>query len=209
MSIDKLKDLVRSEYKNISSALNQLAEDKTINEIKYISDLVIKTKQANGKVIFTGIGKNVYACQKLAASFSSIGIPSFFMDAVHAVHGDLGVIGNNDMLICMSKSGNTSELINTLIHLYNNKERFNFPIIGIDCNVSGTKNGFDQYCDYTIHINSFEEIDSMNIVPTTSAIILQIVGDLIGVYSAEALGFNRELFKLNHPGGTIGQTLSK
>lgn len=209
MSIDKLKDLVRSEYKNLSSALNQLAEDKTINEIKHVSDLVIKTKQSGGKVIFTGIGKNVYACQKLAASFSSIGIPSFFMDAVHAVHGDLGVIGNNDMLICMSKSGNTSELVNTLIHLHNNKERFNFPIIGIDCNISEIENGFDQYCDYTIHINSFEEIDSMNIVPTTSAIILQIVGDIIGVYSAESLGFNREIFKLNHPGGTIGQTLSK
>lgn len=209
MSIDKLKDLVRSEYKNLSSALNQLAEDKTINEIKHVSDLVIKTKQNGGKVIFTGIGKNVYACQKLAASFSSIGIPSFFMDAVHAVHGDLGVIGNNDMLICMSKSGNTSELINTLIHLHNNKERFNFPIIGIDCNISEIENGFDKYCDYTIHINGFEEIDSMNIVPTTSAIILQIVGDIIGVYSAESSGFNSQIFKLNHPGGTIGQTLSK
>jgi arabinose-5-phosphate isomerase len=205
-----LEDYIKNEITNVHLALNGLlVTPGNILGMEYLKQEIVKTVNSKGKVIFTGIGKNVYACEKLAASYSSIGIPSFFMDAVHAVHGDLGVLGDNDLLVCLSKSGNTSELVNTLTYINANKDKFTFKIVGIDCNVSGVENGFDKFCNFAIHVNTYNEIDSLNLVPTVSAIVLQIVGDIVGVYAAEsALGFNKDVFKLNHPGGTIGQTLS-
>lgn len=203
-----MKKYIKKEIENINNSLIELLDEGTLKKLESYKEIIAETVKIEGKVIFTGIGKNVYACQKLAASYSSIGIPSFFMDAVHAVHGDLGVLGNNDVLICMSKSGNTSELANTLAYIHANKERFKFDVLGIDCNVSGVPNAFDKYCHDVIHINTHNEIDKLNLVPTVSAIILQMVGDILGVATAEEiLGFNREVFKLNHPGGTIGITL--
>lgn len=202
-----MKKYIESEIKNINDSLNWILNNpRTHADMHNIADHIKNTVNKGGKVIFTGIGKNVYACEKLAASYSSIGIPSFFLDAVHAVHGDLGVLSDNDLLICMSKSGNTSELINTLSHIKNN-DNFKFKMIGIDCNM-GMPNGFDKYCDLSLHLNTFNEIDYMNLVPTVSAIMLQVVGDIIGVYTAEnLLGFNREKYRQNHPGGQIGITL--
>lgn len=203
-----LEHYIATEITNLDLALNGILVSPTVcSKMEQLKDLIVKTVNNKGKVIFTGIGKNVYACEKLAASYSSIGIPSFFLDAVHAVHGDLGVLSDNDLLICLSKSGNTSELINTLSYI-KSQDKFKFTVVGLDCNTSNQQNGFDRFCDLTIHVNTYKEIDSLNLVPTVSAIVLQIVGDIIGVYAAESsLGFNSELFKLNHPGGTIGQTL--
>jgi arabinose-5-phosphate isomerase len=168
---------------------------------------IVQTKLAGGKIIFTGVGKNVFACQKLAASYSSIGIPTIFLDAVHAVHGDLGIVDGNDTIIAMSKSGNTSELINMLKHLEYNRHHFPSKVWGIDC--GKVDNGFDNFCHETIHLYIPNEIDDMNLVPTVSAIMLQIAGDLVGVAAAEQLGLNPELYGFNHPGGTIGKTLKK
>lgn len=204
-----MKKYINLELTTIQQSLDGIiANQENLDIMEKYQDTIAHTVKNGGKVIFTGIGKNVYACQKLAASYSSIGIPSFFMDAVHAVHGDLGVLSNNDLLICMSKSGNTSELANTLAYIHSNRDKFQFTVFGIDCNVTGVDNAFDKYCDEVLHVNTYNEIDALNLVPTTSAIILQIVGDIIGVATAEqSLGFNREVFRLNHPGGTIGITL--
>ena len=186
---------------------NNTSERTKLEELK---QEIVSTVQSEGKIIFTGIGKNVFACQKLAASYSSIGIPSYFVDAVHAAHGDLGTIGENDLIIALSKSGNTSELINMLNHLTNNKDRFPNKIIGIDCHNSVvTENGFEIHCDKVIHLWCVEEIDEMDLVPTVSAVLLQIIGDIVGVGAAEILGLNKKIFRLNHPGGTIGETLKK
>jgi arabinose-5-phosphate isomerase len=176
-------------------------------QLEKLKTAIVQTKMNGGKIIFTGIGKNVFACQKLAASYSSIGIPTFFLDAVHAVHGDLGIVGDKDLIIAMSKSGNTSELTNMLEHLQWNLDRFPSPVWGLDC--GKLNNGFDNLCDETIHLYVPMEIDEMNLVPTVSAIMLQIAGDLVGVAAAEQLGLNSEIYGYNHPGGTIGKTLKK
>ena len=204
-------DLLEAEITNLNLSLRGLIvnSDSSIIKMEAIKNAIIYTKDHGGKVIFTGIGKNVYAAQKLAASYSSIGIPSFFMDAVHAVHGDLGVLSSNDLLICMSKSGNTAELINTLKYIKSKPSKFPFNVVGIDCHLSENKNGFDEYCDLVLHVNTFNEIDKLNLVPTVSLIVLQIIGDVIGVKAAEEIGFNKEIFKANHPGGSIGEQLSK
>lgn len=207
-----LKIYFEKEIDSLISALRFAKGDSlTRRQLDKLKEDIKSTVKNGGRVVFTGIGKNVYACQKLAASYSSIGIPSFFLDAVHAVHGDLGVLRPGDLLIAQSKSGNTSELVNTLIHLDNNKEHFKIKTWGIDCKGfnTGTQNGFDKLCDETIHLDVESEIDTLNMVPTVSALVLQAIGDIVGVSAAEDLGFNGELFAINHPGGTIGKTLSK
>lgn len=185
-----------------------ITNDMIVGKMQQIEQDIIETVNNGGKVIFTGIGKNVYAAQKLAASYSSIGIPSFFLDAVHAVHGDIGVLNNNDLLICMSKSGNTAELITTLKHIHNNRNHFKFKMIGIDCNPD-KETGFDLYCDYSLSIPTSGEMDKLGMVPTISLLMIQIIGDTIGVSASEKLGFGAELFGLNHPGGSIGKVLNK
>lgn len=206
-----LRDYLESQKESLDQAFDYLLSNadllKSINRLKAS---VINTKLRGGKVIFTGVGKNVFACQKLAASFSSIGIPSFFLDAVHAVHGDLGILSSNDLLIAISKSGNTQELINTLNHIKSNThyENFNFDMWGIDCNTT-KENSFDKLCNEVIHLNIPHEIDHLNLVPTVSAVFLQMIGDIVGVAAGEELGFDAEIFSMNHPGGTIGKSLSK
>ncbi len=205
-----MKNLLEAEITNLNLALRGILVDQTsMTKMDAIKDAIIYTKDHGGKVIFTGIGKNVYAAQKLAASYSSIGIPSFFMDAVHAVHGDLGVLSSNDLMICMSKSGNTAELINTLKYIKSKPSKFPFTVIGIDCHLAEERNGFDEYCDLTLHVNTYNEIDKLNLVPTVSLIVLQIIGDVIGVKAAEDMGFNKEIFRSNHPGGELGHILNR
>jgi len=204
----KISKHIQNTQNYLNQSLTDLLTDNNIKTIDNIIEDIIKTVNNKGKVIFTGIGKNVYAAQKLAASYSSIGIPSFFLDAVHAVHGDIGVMNDNDLLICMSKSGNTSELINTLIHINNNKKTFKFKVIGIDCNPDN-ENGFNKYCDYSLSIKTDNELDILNMVPTISLLMIQIVGDIIGIEASEQLGFSSEKFSINHPGGSIGKALSK
>ncbi len=193
---------------SLEQAMHYAKTDVVVRQqLEKLKTAIVQTKINGGKIIFTGIGKNVFACQKLAASYSSIGIPTFFLDAVHAVHGDLGIVGDKDLIIAMSKSGNTSELTNMLEHLQWNLDRFPSPVWGLDC--GKLNNGFDNLCDETIHLYVPMEIDEMNLVPTVSAIMLQIAGDLVGVAAAEQLGLNPELYGFNHPGGSIGKTLKK
>ena len=205
--MERIEAIIRKGTSSLNQSLNSIANTDTMNLIRELTKDVVDAKINGKKVIFTGIGKNVYAAQKLAASFSSLGIPSFFMDAVHAVHGDLGILNPGDILICQSKSGNTAELINTLQHIDNNKEHFNVTVWGIDC--SQKHNFFDLYCDKVIHLHIGEELDPHNMVPTISALTIQMVGDIVGVAASQDLKFTQAHFGINHPGGSIGKTINK
>ena len=205
--MERIEAIIRKGTSSLNQSLNSIANTTTMNLIRELTKNVVDAKTNGKKVIFTGIGKNVYAAQKLAASFSSLGIPSFFMDAVHAVHGDLGILNPGDILICQSKSGNTIELINTLKHIDNNKDHFGITIWGIDC--SSKSNSFDLYCDEVIHLNIGEELDPHNMVPTISALTIQMVGDIVGVAASQDLKFTQAQFGINHPGGSIGNTINK
>jgi arabinose-5-phosphate isomerase len=206
--MENITKYINREINGLLYSLNTIKDNKvTKTKIDILETEIEVASRNGGKIIFTGVGKNVFACQKLAASYSSIGIPSFFLDAVHAVHGDLGVISKNDIIIAMSKSGNTAELVNMLSHLKSNKDRFPSDVYGIDCGLPDNK--FDDLCDMVIHLDVPNEIDEMNLVPTISAVMLQIVGDIIGISVAESMGLNKEKYGINHPGGTIGQITNK
>lgn len=174
-----------------------------INAIKNFElpiDIVDAITNCSGKLIFTGIGKNSFVAAKSAATFSSIGVPSFYVDAVHMVHGDFGMISENDIIIALSKSGNTEELVHTVKYLENLKYK---SLITIDFSESSE---ISKYSDYALHLQSTKEMDKWNKVPTNSLLFMQYCIDKIGIAVMEKKNFTLAEFILTHPGGSIGQS---
>ena len=136
------------------------------------------------KVIFSGVGKNSFICKKAAATFSSVGIPSFFVDPTGVSHGDAGQIEKKDILIVISNSGNTSELINLL----NYANRFRIKIIGIAANVNSM---LIKASDIKIHYPKLKEADQNNIVPTTSTSFVMLLCDCLATTIMEKKNFKK------------------
>lgn len=159
-------------------------------------------KQNKATVFLTGIGKNAHVASTTASTFSSIGIKSRFLDPVEAVHGEMGNIENNDLIIAISKSGNTSELLNFL-----KKFKEINKVTKIVSLSSNEKSQMVTLADLSIVIDIEKEIDKYNIVPTISIATYILFLQSIGYCVAEQKGFNLAMFKKNHPGGAIGDKL--
>jgi arabinose-5-phosphate isomerase len=187
-----VKDFYKSHIESIQTSYEHLEDDK----VEMMIDFMMKCK---GKILFTGIGKNGHVAAKATSTMSSIGLPCFFIDAVDSVHGDMGVIDENDVLIAISKSGNTDELINFLYHV-NHK---NCKIISIHSN---TDNQSQKYCclDINLHVN--KEADHLNIVPTSSIAIFTIFLQSVACEISRRKNLTLKQFVKNHPGGSIGKT---
>ena len=180
----------------------QIAELKKIKKIfnnSFIKavDLILNCK---GKVIFAGIGKSGLIARKISATFSSVGIPSFFCDPAQALHGDMGQIEKRDILIIFSYSGNTSELTNMLKYA----NRYRIKIIGI---ASKPESILLKASDIKLIIPKVKEADLTGIVPTTSTTIALLLGDCLATTVMYQRNFSKEKFKIFHPGGNIGSSL--
>ena len=180
----------------------QINELKKINKVFNNSfskaiDLILNAKS---KVLFTGVGKNSFVCRKSAATFSSVGIPSFFVDPTGASHGDMGQIGKKDILIVISNSGNTSELFNIL--KFANRNRI--KIIGI---ASDPKSILLKASDVKIITPKIKESDPNNIVPTSSTSFTMLLCDCMATTIMTKRKFSKENFRLFHSGGKLGETL--
>jgi arabinose-5-phosphate isomerase len=193
--------------KNYISLANKAA-DIQINELKKIKkifnnsfieaiDLIINCK---GKVIFAGIGKSGLIARKISATFSSVGIPSFFCDPAQALHGDMGQIEKKDILIIISYSGNTSELTNMLKFA----NRYRIKIIGV---ASKPDSILLKASDIKLIIPKVKEADVTGMVPTTSTTITLLLGDCLATTVMYQKKFSKEKFKVFHPGGNIGRAL--
>lgn len=154
----------------------------------------------NGRVIVCGIGKSANIAQKMVATFNSTGTPAIFMHAADAIHGDLGIIQNNDIVICLSKSGNTPEitLLIPLIKMLGSK------IIAI---VGNTDSYLAKNADYVINCNVSKEACPNNLAPTASSTAQLVIGDAIAVCLIAMRGFSPDDFARIHPGGTLGKQL--
>ena len=194
----------KNSYINLAkkAANLQIKELKKINKVFNVSfvkavDLILSCK---GKVIFAGIGKSGLIARKISATFSSVGIPSFFCDPAQALHGDMGQIEKKDILIIFSYSGNTSELTNML--KYANRSRI--KIIGI---ASKPDSLLLKASDIKLLLPKVKESDVTGVVPTSSTSITLLLGDCLATTAMHKRNFSKEKFKIFHPGGNIGSSL--
>jgi arabinose-5-phosphate isomerase len=153
-----------------------------------------------GKVIFAGIGKSGLIARKISATFSSVGIPSFFCDPAQALHGDMGQIEKRDVLIIFSYSGNTAELTNMLKYA----NRYRIKIIGV---ASKPESILLKASDVKLILPKVKEADITGMVPTSSTTITLLLGDCLATTVMYQKKFSKEKFKVFHPGGNIGSSL--
>jgi len=184
------------------SAQIQINELKKINKVFNNSfvkaiNLILNCK---GKVIFAGIGKSGLIARKVSATFSSVGIPSFFCHPSEALHGDMGQIEKKDILIIFSYSGNTEELTNMLKYA----NRFRIKIIGI---ASKSDSILLKASDVKLVLPKVKEADITGMVPTSSTSISLILGDCLATTVMYQKKFSKDKFKVFHPGGNIGSSL--
>lgn len=155
---------------------------------------------SNGRLVVTGVGKSAIIGMKISATLNSTGTKSMFMHAADAIHGDLGMIDNDDIVICLSKSGTTPE-IKTLVPLLKNRGN---KLIGMTAHA-------DSYLatqsDAVLHVNVPAEADPHNLAPTTSTTAQLVMGDALAVCLMEINGFKPEDFARSHPGGALGKAL--
>lgn len=155
---------------------------------------------SNGRLVVTGVGKSAIIGMKISATLNSTGTKSMFMHAADAIHGDLGMIDNDDIVICLSKSGTTPE-IKTLVPLLKNRGN---KLVGMTAHA-------DSYLatqsDAVLHVNVPAEADPHNLAPTTSTTAQLVMGDALAVCLMEINGFKPEDFARSHPGGALGKAL--
>jgi arabinose-5-phosphate isomerase len=160
-------------------------------------ELIYKSK---GRVVITGIGKSAIIANKIVATLNSTGTPSIFMHAADAIHGDLGLVQKNDIVICLSKSGNTPE-IKVLTPLLKRTEN---PLIAI----TGNPNSFlGQHADFVFNSFVEKEVCPNNLAPTTSTTAQLVMGDALAVCLLNLRDFSEQDFAKYHPGGALGKKL--
>jgi len=164
------------------------------------SDAVELIYNSNGRVIITGIGKSAIIANKIVATLNSTGTPSVFMHAADAIHGDLGLVLKNDVVICISKSGNTPE-IKVLIPLLKKAKN---PLIAITGNI---KSVLAEQADFVFNSFVKKEVCPNNLAPTTSTTAQLVMGDALAVCLLKIRGFSSRDFAKYHPGGALGKKL--
>tara|TARA_B100000965_G_scaffold346888_1_gene318670 strand:+ start:205 stop:1182 length:978 start_codon:yes stop_codon:yes gene_type:complete len=181
----------------IQDEINALKKIKSSvgNTFNQIVKTILNCK--NGKIIISGVGKSGIISKKWAATFSSIGIPSFFLDASNASHGDMGQITSNDIVVLISLSGESEELKNIIQYVSRNK---NIKLIGI----TSKKNSIlYKNSDIKFLMPYVKEADKGNIVPTSSTTVQLVLGDAIAITCMRYNNFGNLDFKKFHPGGSL------
>lgn len=155
---------------------------------------------AKGRIILTGIGKSGHVARKIAATFASTGAPAFFVHANEASHGDLGMIGDGDVVLALSKSGQNSELADVIAYT----RRFHIPLIAL---TAAADSPLGRAADVALLLADSEEVTSEVKAPTTSTTLQIALGDALAVALLERRGFTAHDFKTFHPGGKLGAML--
>jgi arabinose-5-phosphate isomerase len=195
------KEILNIAKRTIDIELETLFDLKESLDHSFIKAIEI-LYNCKGKVIFTGIGKSGHIARKISSTFSSTGTPSIFLHPAEAIHGDLGIIDKEDVLVIISNSGETEEIINIIPYL----KFLNVPIICITGNINST---LAQKSDVVIDIKIKREACPFNLAPTSSTTAILVLGDALAITLMELKGFTKEQFAKLHPGGLIGKRLKK
>jgi len=197
--LNKKESILHNAIKTITAEsdaikhLTTLLDDDFANSVQLIY-------HSKGRVIITGIGKSAIIATKIVATLNSTGTPAVFMHAADAIHGDLGLILEDDIVICISKSGNTPE-IKVLVPLIKNA---NNKMIAI----TGNKESFlGQQADFVLNTFVHKEACPNNLAPTTSTTAQMVMGDALAICLLEIRGFSSRDFAKYHPGGALGKKL--
>ncbi|CAM2838950.1 arabinose-5-phosphate isomerase [Flavobacterium succinicans] len=193
------ENLLALAKKTILSESESIAKLTTFLDDHFIAT-VEKIYHSKGRVVVTGIGKSAIIAQKIVASLNSTGTPALFLHASEAIHGDLGMIQNEDVIICISKSGNSPE-IKVLVPLL---KRFGNTLIGITGNMTSF---LAKGSHFVLNTTVDAESCTMNLAPTNSTTAQLVMGDALTVCLMEMRGFQAEDFAKYHPGGALGKKL--
>ncbi|MCH9755806.1 MAG: KpsF/GutQ family sugar-phosphate isomerase [Gammaproteobacteria bacterium] len=153
-----------------------------------------------GRIIVTGMGKSGHIGKKMAATFASTGSPAFFMHPAEASHGDLGMVTSKDIVLAISNSGNTNEIVSLLPQL----KRLDVPIISLTGNPQST---LAKIATVNLNLQISAEACPLNLAPTTSTTIALVMGDALAIALLNAHGFTADDFANSHPGGALGKKL--
>ncbi|WP_026976471.1 KpsF/GutQ family sugar-phosphate isomerase [Flavobacterium tegetincola] len=195
-SSETIKATAKKTISTESKAIIQLLDFINDDFVKSV-DLILQTK---GRLIVTGIGKSAIIAQKIVATMNSTGTPSMFLHASEAIHGDLGMVQPQDIIICISKSGNSPE-IKVLVPII---QRFGNILIAMTGNrTSFLAKGANYVLDTTVE----EEACPLNLAPTSSTTAQLVMGDAVAVCLMELRNFKSEDFAKYHPGGALGKKL--
>ncbi len=196
------------------SVFNQFIErGKNVVEIEHAAVLSLKKKidqnfaeacalllACKGKIVVIGMGKSGHIGNKIAATLASTGSPSFFVHPGEASHGDLGMIAKEDVVLALSNSGETNELISLLPVI----KRLKVPLISMTGNPNST---LSKFANVNLDTSVEKEACPMNLAPTASTTVTLVMGDALAVALLDARGFTEDDFALSHPGGSLGRRL--
>lgn len=179
-----------------ADALGALARSLSEPFVKAVEAILA----AKGRVICTGIGKSGHVARKIAATMASTGTQAYFVHATEASHGDLGMIGQDDVVLALSKSGETKELADMLSYA----KRYSIPLIGMTAKAAST---LARAADILLQVPDAAEACAETNAPTTSTTLMIALGDALAVALLESKGFKADHFKVFHPGGKLGAML--
>jgi arabinose-5-phosphate isomerase len=193
------KKIIRIATKAINDELN--AVSGLLNTIdENFADAVELIFNSRGRVIISGIGKSAIIAQKIAATFNSTGTPSIFMHAADAIHGDLGIVRNDDVVLLLSKSGETPE-IKILVPLLKGRKNKLIAMVG------NTSSNLAKQADIVLDVTVEKEACPNNLAPTSSTTAQLIIGDALAISLLEMRGFTAADFAKFHPGGALGKKM--
>ena len=191
--LSEIKKVIEVEAASIKALSEQIGPSFT--------EALALIKECKGKVIVSGVGKSGHIGKKMAASLASTGTPAFFVHSTEGLHGDLGMIQKEDVVILISNSGETSEVLGLLPSLL----KIGCKTIAI---TSRTDSSLSQFCDVALTYQYTSEADHLGLAPTTSSTVTLVIGDALAVALSMSKNFKKEDFHLYHPGGSLGKKLS-
>ncbi|MDP7555685.1 MAG: KpsF/GutQ family sugar-phosphate isomerase [Nitrospinota bacterium] len=192
MVIEKAKQVLKIESEAIQALINRI-DDTFVKTVELLD-------KCKGRVVITGIGKSGIVGKKISATLASIGVPSIFLHAADGTHGDLGMITSNDMVIAISNSGESEEVLNLLPAI----KRFNVTLVSMTGNVSST---LAKKSNIVLNISVKEEACPLGLVPTASTTATMALGDALAMALLDKRGFKEKDFAVLHPGGSLGKKL--
>jgi len=165
-------------------------------------EAVALIESSRGRLVVTGVGKSGLVGAKIAATLTSTGTSAYFLHPTEAVHGDLGIVRAEDMVLALSRTGRSVELLQLLPHF----ERLDTPLLAI---VQDAHSPLAEHARVVVELGPMEEACSLGVVPTTSAVAMMAVGDALAVALLRRRGLTREDFAFVHPGGVIGRQVGR